>query len=491
MSATHVMSATHLTGYCAGRAGGECEKADGRELWVLAEMYDVPGAREWLRGEGLDVGNMCAACEFGLVPEGDRGDLVQACEGIAKGGLWEVSESRGAGLCGVGVATVSRLLSVLMGAGDKGRMKMKEGFHFLSEWRKANRGQGGKSPSAADVEGLVGLLDLSLLRKEELRDIVKPSGLVSAERMVEIYEKKLEQTGDLGEGRCMSVAGRLWPDEIVAILNGESFKHLAVHGRGAEQVLAFSTLNFKQERKNQHVHIISVATGKLVSTLQPRKQDSFDGERCGLAFNRRGDLFVSTGSCIDVYDRAGHFARTIGESGAAKGKFADLRGLAFTSGGDLVAADRGKLCVHIVREDGSIVRSFGSQGSGDGQFDSVYGVAVGHDGTVAVADPIRARVLLFDLEGNFVRTIGSRGEGEGEGEGPLRNPYYVGVGMDGEIFVSDEVLKKLQIFSREGKLLQSFDKNGSNEKFDLGRGVAVDDDGRLFFADSSTLTVFS
>jgi len=484
------MSATHLTGYCAGRAGGECEKADGRELWVLAEMYDVPGAREWLRGEGLDVGNMCAACEFGLVPEGDREDLVQACEGIAKGGLWEVSESGGAGLCGVGVATVSRLLSVLMGAGDKGRMKMKEGFHFLSEWRKANRGPGGKSPSAADVEGLVGLLDLSLLRKEELRDIVKPSGLVSADRMVEIYEKKLEQTGDLGEGRCLSVAGPLWPDEIKAILNGEDFKFLAVHGRGAEQVLAFSTFNFKQEKKNQHVHIINFATGKLVATLQPRKQDSFDGERCGLAFNRRGDLFVSTGTCIDVYDRAGRFARTIGESGAAKGKFSNLTGLAFTSGGDLVAADDGKLCVHIVREDGSIVRSFGSKGSGDGQFGAMYGVAVGHDGTVAVTDSVRSRLHVFDLEGNFVRTIGSPGQGEGEGKGPLKKPLFAGIGMDGEIFVSDETKQKLQMFSREGKLLQSFDKNGSNEKFGLGRGVVVDGDGRLLFADSYTLTVF-
>ena len=57
----------------AGRAGEECEKADGRELWVLAEMYNIAGVREWLQGESLDVGNFCAACEFGLLPEGTAG----------------------------------------------------------------------------------------------------------------------------------------------------------------------------------------------------------------------------------------------------------------------------------------------------------------------------------------------------------------------------------------------------------------------------------
>lgn len=76
-----------LSGACSsisGRAVEECGAADGRELWVLSEMHQMPKLRAWLLKDGLDAGNIFAACTFGLLPEGDRGGLVEACRGVAK-----------------------------------------------------------------------------------------------------------------------------------------------------------------------------------------------------------------------------------------------------------------------------------------------------------------------------------------------------------------------------------------------------------------------
>ena len=71
----------------AGRGGRECAKADGRELWVLGELYEVAGMRDWLLDEGLQGGNFGAAYEFWLV-QAYRGllEFVYLGERFCKGG---------------------------------------------------------------------------------------------------------------------------------------------------------------------------------------------------------------------------------------------------------------------------------------------------------------------------------------------------------------------------------------------------------------------
>jgi len=471
----------------AGRAGEECEKADGRELWVLAEMYDVPGVREWLRGEGLDLGNLCAACEFGLVPEGDRRELVEACEGIAKEGLRGVTGESG-GLAGVGVAVMSRLLRAF-GEREgtiKGRGNIRAGFNFLNEWWKANRAGGqGVEPSRADVDGLLGLLDLSKLTTEVLRGVVKPSGLVGAERMNEIYEEKLAGASTEEGGEDLALTRVLGARAIAAVLT-ENYcvTFVAVHGRGAKKRVAFSTWAGFVNGTDSRVHILNVQTGEIDVSIKPREGNVHSGGFRGVAFNEGGDLFVSCRTRIDVYDCAGTFVRSIGGPVSNGGKFHFVNGIAFTRGGDLVVADNGaeNQRVHIIREDGTHVRSFGSKGTGEGQFSQICGVAVGHDGSIVVADRANACVHVFDMEGRHVRSI----RGQGDGEGRLRLPARVAIGTEGEVIVTDYNLKRVLIYSKEGKYLQSVGKGGSAvESFKKRRGVAVDEDGVLYVADSS------
>jgi hypothetical protein len=77
-----------------GERGEECGNADGRELWVLAEMYNVEGVRKWLAGEGINRGNVCAAYEFGQMSVGvERGEILKGCVAFVRKAMCEVSLS--------------------------------------------------------------------------------------------------------------------------------------------------------------------------------------------------------------------------------------------------------------------------------------------------------------------------------------------------------------------------------------------------------------
>ena len=60
-------------------------------------------------------------------------------------------------------------------------------------------------------------------------------------------------------------------------------------------------------------------------------------------------------------------------------------------------------------------------------------------------------------------------------------PWSVAVGAGGEIIVADYKRKDVQVFSKEGKLLQIIGKGGDSE-FDCGSlsRIATDACGRLF-----------
>jgi len=68
-------------------------------------------------------------------------------------------------------------------------------------------------------------------------------------------------------------------------------------------------------------------------------------------------------------------------------------------------------------------------------------------------------VQVFDGEGRFIRSIGS----EGDGPGQFKLATGIAVGEAGEIIVSDSGRKDIQVFSKEGELLQIIGKGGDSD----------------------------
>ncbi|MFZ0302001.1 MAG: SMP-30/gluconolactonase/LRE family protein [Terracidiphilus sp.] len=113
-----------------------------------------------------------------------------------------------------------------------------------------------------------------------------------------------------------------------------------------------------------------------------------------------------------------------------------------------------------------------------GDFGAPQGVAVDADGNVYVTDTLNDRVEIFDADGNFISTFGKNGDGPGFFE----RPKGIAVDGDGHIWVADEVQDRLQAFDKDGHLLTYIGyKHGDLPgQFQALVGVAVDKNNRVF-----------
>lgn len=113
-----------------------------------------------------------------------------------------------------------------------------------------------------------------------------------------------------------------------------------------------------------------------------------------------------------------------------------------------------------------------------GDFGAPQGVALDKDGDVYVTDTLNNRVEIFDADGNFISTFGKNGDGPGS----FARPKGIAIDADGHIWVADEVQDRLQVFNRDGQLL-TYIGQGHGElpgQFKTLIGVAIDKQNRVF-----------
>jgi DNA-binding beta-propeller fold protein YncE len=113
-----------------------------------------------------------------------------------------------------------------------------------------------------------------------------------------------------------------------------------------------------------------------------------------------------------------------------------------------------------------------------GDFGAPQGVALDGDGNVYVTDTLNNRVEIFDADGNFISLFGKHGDGPGY----FARPKGIAVDGDGHIWVADEMEDRLQVFNREGQLL-TYIGQGHGElpgQFKALVGVAIDKQNRVF-----------
>jgi DNA-binding beta-propeller fold protein YncE len=118
-----------------------------------------------------------------------------------------------------------------------------------------------------------------------------------------------------------------------------------------------------------------------------------------------------------------------------------------------------------------------------GDFGAPQGVAVDSDGNVYVTDTLNDRVEIFDADGNFISTFGKPGDGPGY----FARPKGIAVDSDGHIWVADEMQDRLQVFNKDGQLL-TYIGQGHGElpgQFKALVGVAIDKKNRVFTSEQS------
>ncbi len=95
------------------------------------------------------------------------------------------------------------------------------------------------------------------------------------------------------------------------------------------------------------------------------------------------------------------------------------------------------------------------------------------------------------MEGALIAKIG---EDKGEKPGQFLFPTYLALDSKGNLYVTDTLNSRVQMFDAEGKYVKSFGQRGNAwGMFDKPKGVAIDSFGNVYVADSgwSNVQIFN
>jgi sugar lactone lactonase YvrE len=92
-----------------------------------------------------------------------------------------------------------------------------------------------------------------------------------------------------------------------------------------------------------------------------------------------------------------------------------------------------------------------------GEFSLPTNVALDGGGNVYVTDTLNNRVEIFDADGSFISEFGSGGDGPGH----FARPKGIALDCDGHIWVADEIQSRVQVFDKNGQLLIYFGQQGN------------------------------
>ena len=204
----------------------------------------------------------------------------------------------------------------------------------------------------------------------------------------------------------------------------------------------------------------------------------------GLALDDNDRLFVSDSKLHQVLVFNPQHQQT-GVVGTAD--LADPGGLAIdTENRLLYVVDTGADQVKVFDADSfKLLRAIGTAGkkhtlTDPGTFSLPTQVALDSDGNVYVTDTLNNRVEIFDADGEFISTFGKSGDGAGF----FVRPKGIAVDCDGHIWVVDAAQNRVQVFNREGQLLAYFGEFGPYPgQFGSPYGITIDKKNRVFISE--------
>ena len=204
----------------------------------------------------------------------------------------------------------------------------------------------------------------------------------------------------------------------------------------------------------------------------------------GLALDAQEQLYVveQEKRGISVFDRGGKQVRFITHPSVER-----PTGIALDRRREKIyLADTGRSkseehTIRIFNRAGELVGTLGrGRGEEPGQFLFPTYLAVDDTGNLYVTDTLNSRVQVFDANGKYVKTLGQRGSAWGMFDKPK------GVALDtfGNVYVADSGWSNVQIFNPKGQVLLFFGGRGPIPgMLKNPTAIAIDRSNRIYVAD--------
>ena len=253
----------------------------------------------------------------------------------------------------------------------------------------------------------------------------------------------------------------------------------------------------------------------MVSTLSGSTQGYMDGTGSAAQFNNPSGVAVDSSGHVYVADLWNHRIRKIDPAGVVTtlagsstngnnngtgtaAQFNRPAGVAVDSSGNLYVADLYNHRIRKISPTAAVTTFAGSSfGNNNGtgtaaQFFNPNGVAVDSSGNVYVADTANHRIRKISPTAAVTTFAGSTsGYMDGNGTAAqFRNPRGVAVDSSGNVYVADTANHRIRKISSTGMVTtfagstSGYMDGGSDAKFNLPSGVAVDSSGNVYVADT-------
>ena len=204
----------------------------------------------------------------------------------------------------------------------------------------------------------------------------------------------------------------------------------------------------------------------------------------GLALDAQQNLYVVDQSTkqIKVYDRAGKELRSFTDKSLVRptGIAIDRqRGNVYVVDTATKASDEHN--VKVFSLEGKLLGHVGvGQGNVPGAFEFATYITLDSDGNVYVTDTLNCRIQVFDPNGKYARTVG----GNGDTPGMFTRPKGIAVDSLGDLYVVDSGWSNVQIFNHQGQILMFFGGRGPMPGLLKNpTSIAIDKDNRIYVGD--------
>jgi sugar lactone lactonase YvrE len=185
----------------------------------------------------------------------------------------------------------------------------------------------------------------------------------------------------------------------------------------------------------------------------------------GVAVDSAGHVWVADtwNSRVDEFSNTGEYINRFGTEGTGEGQFKEPEGIAVDSKGDVWVADTGNSRVEELSSTGTFIGMFGEGGAQTGQLAAPAALAIDSSGNVWVADTGNKRVEEFSSKGEYLRELTETAKDEG-----------IVADAKGDVWVSETGNNKVVELSSAAKEIGSFGSFGSgNGQFSAPEGIVI------------------